>query len=67
MKPSTATTSRTELDAYRNILSNLKVLAQELQSRDLSESEVTETIRSHLLQMLECLKVGPEGPQPGRA
>lgn len=67
MKSATATASRTELDAYGSILSNLRVLAQELQSRDLSESEVTETIRAHLLQMLDCLKAGPGEMQAGQA
>ncbi len=67
MKASAATASRTELDAYGNILGNLKVLAQELQSRDLSESQVTETIRTHLLQMLDSLMAGPGEMQAGRA
>ena len=67
MRPSTATASRTELDAYGNILGNLKVLAQELQSRDLSESQVTEAIRTHLLQMLDSLRAGPGEMQAGQA
>jgi hypothetical protein len=67
VKSSTASASRTEIDAYSNILSNLRVLAQELQSRDMGEFQVTETIRTNLLQMVDSLRVSPEEMQSGWA
>ncbi len=53
MMMATACASKTELDAYGDILNNLAVL--ELQSGNPGETEVTETIRAHLLQMLDGL------------
>jgi hypothetical protein len=67
MRSSTVSASKTEFDAYSSILTNLKVLAQELRSRDLGEFQVTETIRANLLQMLDSLRVGPGEMQSGRA
>lgn len=67
MRSSTVSASKTELDAYSSILTNLKVLAQELRSRNLSEFQVTETISAHLLQMVDSLRVGPEEMQSGLA
>ncbi len=60
-------TLKVELEAYSSILNNLKVLAQELKARDPSESQVTEAIRTHLVQMLDTLVVGPEEMQSGWA
>jgi hypothetical protein len=62
MRSSTVSASKTELDAYSNILTNLKVLAQELRSRDLGEFQVTETIRTNLLQMVDSLRVRSAAP-----
>ncbi len=67
MRSSTVRASKTELDAYSSILTNLRVLAQELRSRDLGEFQVTETIRTNLLQMVDSLRVGPEEMQSGLA
>jgi hypothetical protein len=67
MRSSTVSASKTEFDAYSSILTNLKVLAQELRSRDLGEFQVTETISGHLLQMVGSLRVGPEEMQSGLA
>ncbi len=67
MGPSAAAALKKELDAYSNILGNLKVLVQELEPRDLGECQVTEAIRAHLLSMLDSLLASPQGPQSSRA
>jgi hypothetical protein len=56
-----------EFEAYSSILNNLKGLAQELKTRDPNEFQVTETIRTHLLQMLDSLVIGPEEMHSGWA
>jgi hypothetical protein len=56
-----------EFEAYSSILNNLKGLAQELKTRDPNEFQVTETIRTHLLQMLDSLTIGPEEMHSGWA
>ena len=58
---------RTEFEAYSSILGNLKNLAQELKAKDPGEFQVTETIRTHLLQMLDSLVIGPEDMHSGWA
>ncbi len=67
MRASTATASGTELDAYGSILGTLRILAQDLQSVDLRQSQVTETIRTHLLQMRDSLEAGREEMPAGCA
>ena len=56
-----------EFEAYSSILNNLRALAQELKTRDPNESQVTETIRTHLLQTLDSLMSGQAQTQSGRA
>jgi len=58
---------RTEFEAYSSILSNLKNLAQELKAKDPGEFQVTETIRTHLLQMLDSMMSGQDEMQSGWA
>jgi hypothetical protein len=56
-----------EFEAYSSILNNLRAMAQELKTRDPNEFQVTETIRTHLLQMLDSLMSGPEEMHSGWA
>jgi hypothetical protein len=58
---------KTEFEAYSSILNNLKSLAQELNTKDPSEFQVVETIRTHLLQMLDSLMGGQEEMHSGWA
>jgi len=58
---------KTEFEAYSSILTNLRNLAQELKAKDPGEFQVTETIRTHLLQMLDSLMIGPEDMHSGWA
>jgi hypothetical protein len=67
VKGSMGNALKTEFDAYSSILSNLRSLAQELQTKDPGEFQVTETIRTHLLQMLDSLMIGPEDMHSGWA
>jgi hypothetical protein len=67
VKGSMGNALKTEFDAYSSILSNLRSLAQELQTKDLGEFQVTELIRTHLLQMLDSLVIGPEDMHSGWA
>jgi hypothetical protein len=60
VKASMGNALKTEFEAYSSILSNLRNLAQELKAKDPNEFQVTETIRTHLLQMLDSLIIGPE-------
>jgi len=54
-----------EFEAYSSILNNLRALAQELKTRDTNEFQVTETIRTHLLQMMDSLMFGQAQTQSG--
>jgi hypothetical protein len=56
-----------EFEAYSSILNNLKSLAQELNTKDPREFQVLETIRTHLLEMLDSLTGGQEEMHSGRA
>jgi len=67
VKGSMGNALKTEFDAYSSILSNLRNLAQELQTKDPGEFQVTEMIRTHLLQMLDSLVIGPEDMHSGWA
>ena len=67
MKTSMGNALKMEFEAYSSILNNLKGLAQELKTRDHNEFQVTETIRTHLLQMLDSLMIGPEEMHSGWA
>lgn len=67
MKTSMGNALKTEFEAYSSILNNLRALAQELKTRDPNELQVTETIRTHLLQMLDSLMSGPEEMHSGWA
>ena len=67
MKGSMGNALKTEFDAYSSILSNLRSLAQELQTKDPGEFQVTEMIRTHLLQMLDSLVIGPGDMHSGWA
>lgn len=58
---------KTEFEAYSSILGNLRNLAQELKAKDPNEFQVTETIRTHLLQMLDSMMSGPDEMQSGWA
>ena len=67
MKASMGNALKTEFEAYSSILTNLRNLAQELKAKDPGEFQVTETIRTHLLQMLDSLMIGPEDMHSGWA
>jgi len=67
VKTSMGNALKTEFEAYSSILNNLRALAQELKTRDPNEFQVTETIRTHLLQMLDSLMIGPEEMHSGWA
>lgn len=56
-----------EFEAYSSILNNLRGLAEELKARNPNEFQVTESIRTHLLQMLDSLMIGPEDMHSGWA
>jgi hypothetical protein len=56
-----------EFEAYSSILNNLRNLAQELKAKDPGEFQVTETIRTHLLQMLDSMMSGQDDMQSGWA
>lgn len=58
---------RMEFEAYSSILNNLKNLAQDLRTKDPGEFQVTETIRTHLLQMLDSMMSGQDEMQSGWA
>lgn len=60
-------TLKMEFEAYSSILNNLKNLAQELKARNPSEFQVVETIRTHLVEMLDSLAGGTEETQAGWA
>ena len=67
MKASMGNALKMEFEAYSSILNNLRAMAQELKARDPNEFQVTETIRTHLLQMLDSLVIGPEDMHSGWA
>jgi glycine/serine hydroxymethyltransferase len=67
VKTSMGNALKTEFEAYSSILNNLRALAQELKARDPNECQVTETIRTHLLQTLDSLMSGPEEMHSGWA
>jgi hypothetical protein len=67
VKGSMGNALKMEFEAYSSILSNLRNLAQELKAKDPKEFQVTETIRTHLLQMLDSLIIGPEDMHSGWA
>ena len=67
MRASMGNALKTEFEAYSSILNNLRNLAQELKAKDPGEFQVTETIRTHLLQMLDSLMSGPEDMHSGWA
>jgi hypothetical protein len=58
---------KTEVEAYSSILNNLRNLALELSTKDLGEFQVTESIKTHLLQMLDSLMSGQEEMHSGWA
>lgn len=65
MRTSVDNALKTEFEAYSSILNNLKGLAQESQTRDSREFQVTETIRTHVLQMLDSMMISPEEVHSG--
>ncbi len=67
MRTSMGNALKMEFEAYSSILNNLRGLAQELKTKDPNEFQVTETIRTHLLQMLDSLMSGPEEMHSGGA
>jgi glycine/serine hydroxymethyltransferase len=67
VKTSMGNALKTEFEAYSSILNNLRALAQELKARDPNECQVTETIRTHLLQTLDSLMSGQAQTQSGWA
>lgn len=67
MKASMGNALKTEFEAYSSILNNLRSLAQDLKMKDPNEFQVTETIRTHLLQMLDSLMSGQDEMQSGWA
>ena len=67
MRTSMGNTLKAEFEAYSSILNNLRTLAQDLQTRDTTEFQVTETIRTHLLQMMDSLMPGPGEAKSGLA
>ena len=67
MRTSMGNALKMEFEAYSSILNNLRAMAQELKTRDPNEFQVTETIRTHLLQMLDSLMSGPEEMHSGWA
>ena len=67
MRTSMGNTLKAEFEAYSSILNNLRGLAQELKTKDPNEFQVTETIRTHLLQMLDSLMSVPEEMHSGWA
>jgi hypothetical protein len=56
-----------EFDAYGSILNNLKSLAQDLKTKDPGEFQVVESIRTHLLEMLDSLMGGQDQMHSGMA
>ena len=62
-----SSTLKVEIDAYGSILNNLKSLAQELKTKDPSEFQVVESIRTHLLEMLDSLMGGQDQMHSGWA
>jgi len=67
VKTSMGNAVKTEFEAYSSILNNLRGLAEELKARNPNEFQVTESIRTHLLQMLDSLMIGPEDMHSGWA
>jgi len=67
VKTSMGNALKTEFEAYSSILNNLRNLAQELKARDPREFQVTETIRTHLLEMLDSLMGGQDDMHSGWA
>jgi len=67
VKASMGNALKTECEAYSSILNNLRSLAQELKANDSNEFQVTEMIRTHLVQMLDSLVIGPEDMHSGWA
>ncbi len=67
MKASMGNALKMEFEAYSSILNNLRGLAEELKARNPNEFQVTESIRTHLLQMLDSLMIGPEDMHSGWA
>jgi hypothetical protein len=67
MRTSMGNALKMEFEAYSSILNNLKTLAQDLQTRNPTEFQVTETIRTHLLHMMDLLMSGPEEVHSGWA
>jgi len=67
VKASMGNALKMEFEAYSSILNNLRGLAEELKARNPNEFQVTESIRTHLLQMLDSLMIGPEDMHSGWA